>query len=492
MLARPAVRPQHLQQPPDLAPATAALAPAADLSSRRERARRSRPASACSARLARQEHLVGQALLHDLGVQRVVEQLGVGPSATSRPSSSTTISSASALSDPRILVLDDATSSVDASTEQAIKDALREVMAGRTTFVIAHRLSTIALADDIVVLEDGRIAARGTHDELLERSALYAEIAAKGLPDQVFLNRKPSEGAVEAAVSTAVPTRRDDLVRRWRATSGRGRKLRGLLALLRPYRGRTMLMFASLVIGTAASLAPPPLAKLAIDDGIVPRRSRDAEPRRRRVPRLGADPLGGDVGADLARRLGRPARPAGPPDPALRAPAGALDRLLLAPPGRRDHLAADERRAGARPARLRRRRDAVRRVADAVRHRGDPGRARLAARAADVPDLPACSGSGRSRSGSSAPTPTAPRARRSPRSPRTCRRRCRASASCASFGQERRHEARLLRPQRREPRGEHEDGQPQRRLLPGGRAAVRARDRGRSCSTAACRRSRAT
>ncbi|MEZ0292630.1 MAG: ABC transporter ATP-binding protein [Solirubrobacteraceae bacterium] len=102
------------------------------------------------------------------------------------------------LSDPRILVLDDATSSVDASTEQAIKDALREVMAGRTTFVIAHRLSTIALADDIVVLEAGRIAERGTHDELLERSALYAEIAAKGLPDQVFLNRKPSEGAVEA------------------------------------------------------------------------------------------------------------------------------------------------------------------------------------------------------------------------------------------------------------------------------------------------------
>jgi ABC-type multidrug transport system fused ATPase/permease subunit len=97
------------------------------------------------------------------------------------------------VTDPRILVLDDATSSVDASTEQAIKVALREAMEGRTTFVIAHRLSTIALADDIVVLEDGGVAARGTHDQLLRESELYAEIASKGLPDQVFLNRDPIE-----------------------------------------------------------------------------------------------------------------------------------------------------------------------------------------------------------------------------------------------------------------------------------------------------------
>jgi ATP-binding cassette subfamily B protein len=100
------------------------------------------------------------------------------------------------LADPRILILDDATSSVDASTEQEIKGALREVMRGRTTFVIAHRLSTIALADEIAVLEHGRIAARGTHDELVEISDLYREIVEKGLPDQVFLTRNPEEAEV--------------------------------------------------------------------------------------------------------------------------------------------------------------------------------------------------------------------------------------------------------------------------------------------------------
>jgi ATP-binding cassette subfamily B protein len=98
--------------------------------------------------------------------------------------------------DPRILVLDDATSSVDASTEQEIKVALREVMRGRTTFIIAHRLSTIALADEIVVLEQGEVVAHGDHEQLLEDSPLYREIVEKGMPDQVFLNRKPLEAEV--------------------------------------------------------------------------------------------------------------------------------------------------------------------------------------------------------------------------------------------------------------------------------------------------------
>ena len=97
------------------------------------------------------------------------------------------------LADPRILILDDATSSVDASTEQEIKLALREVMTGRTTFVIAHRLSTITLADEIVVLEHGRVAARGSHEQLLGQSDLYREIVEKGMPDQVFLTEKEAE-----------------------------------------------------------------------------------------------------------------------------------------------------------------------------------------------------------------------------------------------------------------------------------------------------------
>jgi ABC-type multidrug transport system fused ATPase/permease subunit len=100
------------------------------------------------------------------------------------------------LADPRVLILDDATSAVDASTEQSIKLALDEAMAGRTTFVIAHRLSTISLADEIVVLEHGRIVAHGDHAQLLEASELYREIVEKGLPDQVFLTRKPREREV--------------------------------------------------------------------------------------------------------------------------------------------------------------------------------------------------------------------------------------------------------------------------------------------------------
>ena len=87
--------------------------------------------------------------------------------------------------DPRILVLDDATASVDATTEARIREGLREAMLGRTTIIIAHRLSTIALADEVVALEDGRIAARGTHDDLIGTSEVYREIYEHGLLERV-------------------------------------------------------------------------------------------------------------------------------------------------------------------------------------------------------------------------------------------------------------------------------------------------------------------
>ncbi len=93
------------------------------------------------------------------------------------------------LADPRILILDDATSSVDATTEAAIKTGLREAMAGRTTFIIAHRLSTVSLADEVVVMDGGRIVDRGTHAELLKGCSFYREIAEHGLADSVFLQR---------------------------------------------------------------------------------------------------------------------------------------------------------------------------------------------------------------------------------------------------------------------------------------------------------------
>ncbi|WP_411278242.1 ABC transporter ATP-binding protein [Gaiella sp.] len=87
--------------------------------------------------------------------------------------------------DPRILILDDATASVDATTESLIRAGLTEAMRGRTTIVIAHRLSTIALADTIVVLEHGRIVATGSRDEVLERSAIFREIHEYGLLQEI-------------------------------------------------------------------------------------------------------------------------------------------------------------------------------------------------------------------------------------------------------------------------------------------------------------------
>jgi ATP-binding cassette subfamily B protein len=83
------------------------------------------------------------------------------------------------LADPRVLILDDATSSVDANKEHEIRNALTQVMHNRTTIVIAHRPATIALAQRVVLLDEGRIVASGTHEELSATNTRYQEVLAQ-------------------------------------------------------------------------------------------------------------------------------------------------------------------------------------------------------------------------------------------------------------------------------------------------------------------------
>jgi len=104
------------------------------------------------------------------------------------------------LYDPRILILDDATSAIDATTETSIHDALRDVLATRTVLLIAHRESTLRLADRIVVVEHGRIVGQGSHEELLERSATYRSLLS-GLDEDVAV--AAAGGDIEALASLA-------------------------------------------------------------------------------------------------------------------------------------------------------------------------------------------------------------------------------------------------------------------------------------------------
>ena len=106
------------------------------------------------------------------------------------------------LADPRILILDEATSSLDSESEALIQEGLRYLMRGRTTFVIAHRLSTVRRADQILVVEAGRIIERGTHDSLYAAGGRYYELYTKqhGLESNLFL--APGEGVLEPAESS--------------------------------------------------------------------------------------------------------------------------------------------------------------------------------------------------------------------------------------------------------------------------------------------------
>jgi subfamily B ATP-binding cassette protein MsbA len=103
------------------------------------------------------------------------------------------------IADPRVLILDEATSSLDSESEALIRDGLRQLRRGRTTFVIAHRLSTIQSADQILVLDGGRIVERGTHSELLRAGGLYRSLYERqqGLERDIFMN--PGEDPVPGA-----------------------------------------------------------------------------------------------------------------------------------------------------------------------------------------------------------------------------------------------------------------------------------------------------
>ena len=83
------------------------------------------------------------------------------------------------LADPRVLILDDATSSVDPTKEHEIRSALGEVMDGRTTIIIAHRPATIALADRVILIDQGKVVAEGTHEELVATSDRYRDVLAQ-------------------------------------------------------------------------------------------------------------------------------------------------------------------------------------------------------------------------------------------------------------------------------------------------------------------------
>jgi ATP-binding cassette subfamily B protein len=171
------------------------------------------------------------------------------------------------LADPRVLILDDATSSVYPTKEHEIRAALQQVMRDRTTLIIAHRAATIALADRVVLLDGGRIVAEGTHQELLASSLRYREVLAQS----------------EARHTVVVPAPG----RRMRGGGGRGawgsivveetlsrdqskRVLRRLWRMLRPWRGRIFLATLLIVGQTACLLAGPALVQHGIDDGLLP------------------------------------------------------------------------------------------------------------------------------------------------------------------------------------------------------------------------------
>ncbi|MET7737691.1 ABC transporter ATP-binding protein [Streptomyces sp. NPDC005402] len=206
------------------------------------------------------------------------------------------------LYDPRVLILDDATSAVDASTEETVHDALREVMAGRTTILVAHRRSTLHLADQIVVMHHGQVVDTGAHDELMERSALYRTLF-NGEFDRDAVGVGIGTQAPLSATGTAAPASNEkrqqgqgDGGRGWRGNTPAAPELPSRVAALKPvcdlptvdleteshrdpsfslgrllaeFRRPLLLGLLLVVLDSLASLAGPYLIKNGINSGVM-------------------------------------------------------------------------------------------------------------------------------------------------------------------------------------------------------------------------------
>ena len=342
------------------------------------------------------------------------------------------------LADPRVLILDDATSSVDPTKEHEIRAALGEVMDGRTTLIIAHRPATIALADRVVLLDDGRVVAEGTHQELLATLGPLPRgprPAARRPPTSIAAGVRAIDAAGVARRhegrrgSSGGPGRRGDAARPRR---GARQVLRRLWRMLRPYRGQIVLATLVLVGQTACLLAGPCARAVGVDPGLYPDPDADrAEHRRRGLPRGRAPRAACSAGSVIwlvaPDRRDVPARPALaglPPPPVARA------RLLREGEDRPARVAHDLRHRRAAGSHLAGPRDVRAERPDLRRCDHRHLHAELAARAVHARHRPAGAASPAAGSGASRTARTSRCASASRRTSRRCRRVSRACGSC--------------------------------------------------------------